>query len=67
MEIKPVYLFYGDETYLIDRDLKIFRQYFRDRDCTVEEFDGVRDKLEDILEAAAMDPLFGSQRLIIVH
>ena len=42
MEIKPVYLFYGEETYLIARDLKIFRQYFSQRDCEIEEFDAVK-------------------------
>ncbi len=66
MEIKPVYLFYGEETYLIARDLKIFRQYFSQRDCEIEEFDAVKDSLADILTAASMDPLFGSERLIIV-
>lgn len=66
MEIKPLYLFYGDEDYLIEKDLKIFRRYFQDLECVVEEFDGVKDDLNSILDVAATDPLFGSRRLIIV-
>lgn len=66
MEIKPLYLFYGDEAYLIEKDLKIFRSHFKAMDCAVEEFDGVKDNLDSILDAVATDPLFGSRRLIIV-
>lgn len=66
MEIKPVYLFYGEEAYLLTKDLQIFRQYFAQQECTVEEYDAAKIPLETILDAAATNPLFGAERLIIV-
>ncbi|MEG1497608.1 MAG: DNA polymerase III subunit delta [Clostridiales bacterium] len=67
MEIKPLYIFYGEEEYLINKDIRFFREYFTKSDCSIEEFDGAKTSVETILEAAQTNPLFGEERLIIVN
>ena len=69
MEIKPVYLLYGDERYLIQRDLALFRREFLGDDglSTCDRFDAKNAELSTILNAAAEVPLFGERRLIIVE
>lgn len=66
MEIKPIYLFYGDEKFLLKKDVAFFRDYFSKEGVMAEEFDGVKDSLAAILAAAADIPLFGGRRLLIV-
>ena len=66
MEIKPIYLFYGEERYLLHKDVSIFRSYFLKEGVAAEEFDGSKTSLAAIVAAAAEVPLFGGRRLIIV-
>lgn len=66
MEIKPIYLFYGDEKFLLKKDVAFFRDYFAKEGVTAENFDGTKDTLGDIIGAAAEMPLFGGRRLLIV-
>lgn len=67
MEIKPVYLFYGEETFLLQKDLAYFRNYFEGEEYGTEVFDGAKDSLDLILAAAEANPLFAEKRLIIVE
>lgn len=67
MDIKPVYLFYGEETFLLQKDLAYFRNYFNGEDYGTEVFDGAKDSLDIILAAAEANPLFSEKRLIIVE
>lgn len=67
MEIKPIYLFYGEEKYLLQKDVAFFRRHFDEQGVAAEEFDGVKDSLGDIIAAAAEVPLFGNKRLLIVN
>ncbi len=66
MEIKPIYLFYGEEKFLLKKDVAFFRDYFAKKGVTAEEFDGSKDSLAAIIGAAAEVPLFGGKRLLIV-
>lgn len=69
MDIKPVYLFYGEETYLIGRDLAIFLRHFTDADgvSTAVRLDGAKTSLSTVLDSAEEVPLFGAERLVIVE
>ncbi len=66
MEIKPIYLFYGEDRYLLYKDVAIFRDYFARDGVIAEDFDGTKVSLGSILAAAGEIPLFGGKRLIIV-
>lgn len=69
MEIKPVYLFYGEETYLIGRDVAYFLRHFSAADgiSTAVRFDGAKTALSAVIDSAEEVPLFGEDRLIIVE
>lgn len=66
MEIKPIYLFYGEEKFLLYKDVAFFREYFAKEGVVAEEFDGTKTSLGAVLASAAEMPLFGDRRLIIV-
>jgi DNA polymerase-3 subunit delta len=66
MEIKPIYLFYGEEKFLLKKDVAFFRDYFAKEGVTAETFDGAKASLADIVGYAAEMPLFGGKRLLIV-
>lgn len=66
MEIKPIYLFYGEEKFLLKKDVAFFRDYFAKEGVTAENFDGAKESLAAIIGAAAEIPLFGGKRLLIV-
>lgn len=66
MEIKPIYLFYGEEKFLLYKDVAFFRDYFAKEGVTAEEFDGGKISLSAVIASAAEMPLFGGKRLIIV-
>ncbi|MBQ6810626.1 MAG: DNA polymerase III subunit delta, partial [Firmicutes bacterium] len=66
MEIKPIYLFYGEEKFLLYKDVAFFRDYFAKEGVSAEEFDGAKVSLSAVLASASEMPLFGGKRLIIV-
>ncbi len=66
MEIKPLYLFYGEEKFLLYKDVAFFRDYFAKEGVIAEEFDGAKVSLSAVMTSAAEMPLFGGKRLIIV-
>lgn len=66
MEIKPLYLFYGEEKFLLYKDVAFFREYFAKEGVVAEEFDGAKVSLAAVMASAAEMPLFGGKRLIIV-
>ena len=66
MDIKPIYLFYGEEKFLLAKDVAFFRNYFAKEGSPAEEYDGTKTPLPVILNSAAEIPLFGGKRLIIV-
>lgn len=66
MDIKPIYLFYGEEKFLLNKDIAFFRDYFAKEGVVAENFDGAKTSLSVILGSAAEIPLFGGRRLIIV-
>lgn len=67
MEIKPIYLFYGEERFLLQMDVDYFRKYFAQEDTVAEVFDGRTESLQSILDSAAEFALFGGKRLLIVN
>ena len=66
MDIQPIYLFYGEEKFLLYKDVAFFRDYFAKEGVTAEEFDGAKVSLSTVIASAAEMPLFGGKRLIIV-
>ena len=66
MDIQPIYLFYGEEKFLLYKDVAFFRDYFAKEGVTAEEFDGGKVSLSAVIASAAEMPLFGGTRLIIV-
>ncbi len=66
-EIKPLYLFYGAERFLIERDLKFFRRHFSaDGGFGVQEMDGGKVSLAAVVDAARTPPFFAERALVIV-
>ena len=66
MEIKPLYLFYGEEKFLLYKDVAFFRDHFAKEGVVAEEFDGNKVSLSAVMASASEIPLFGGKRLIIV-
>lgn len=66
MEIQPIYLFYGEEKYLLYKDVAFFRDYFAKEGVAAEKFDGGKVSLSTVIASAAEMPLFGGKRLIVV-
>ena len=67
MEIKPVYLFYGEETFCCKKISLIFVIILTEKNMEPKCFDGAKDSLDLILAAAEANPLFAEKRLIIVE
>lgn len=68
-EIAPVYLFYGEETYLRDRAVLRFREHFLKDDeagLNCDLIDGDTAKAEEIVARAETLPFFAEKRLVVV-
>ena len=66
--ISPVYLFYGDETYLRDQYLEKFKSLLPDecRDFNMDIIDGRDTALGSIINMATTLPFLAEKRLVIV-
>jgi len=67
--IAPVYLFYGEETYLREQAVARFKEYFfpgRDQDLNFDLIDGEDAGPEDIVARAETLPFFAAKRLVVV-
>ncbi|WP_418790710.1 DNA polymerase III subunit delta [Phosphitispora sp. TUW77] len=66
--ISPVYLFYGEETYLRDQYLGMFKSLLPDeyRDFNMDIIDGRDTSMESIIGMAATMPFLADKRLVIV-
>ena len=67
--LAPVYLFYGEESYLLERALQRFREYFSaegETDLNCEVLDGETLTPADIITRAEAAPFFSGKRLLIV-
>lgn len=67
MDIKPVYLFYGEDRFQLETDIGRFRRYFEGEGVAAEVFDGSKVSLSEIIAAAEDVPLFGGGRFIVVR
>ena len=68
-EMSPLYLYYGEERFLIDQDLQRFRRYFSSGAAgafDVREYDGRKASLAEIIDDAETPPFFAEKRLMIV-
>lgn len=67
-EIKPVYLFYGEERFLVEKDLAFFRRHFSASGDTfaIRDYDGHTAALADVLDDAETPPFFAPRQLLIV-
>lgn len=64
----PVYLFHGDEPFLIDQALRLLEQKaVGGEDWNLERFDGESVRVADVVNAAATIPFFGNRRLVEVR
>lgn len=69
MGLKPVYLFHGQERYLIDQYLhKMIDTYVPEtyRDFNLVVFDGEKTSLDEILDACETVPFFSDCKVILV-
>ena len=67
--VKPVYYFYGDETYLMERELKRFIAALVPKDVADFNLDilyGADRKGQEIASAAQTLPMFAERRLVVV-
>ncbi|HJY80883.1 MAG TPA: hypothetical protein VKK81_07350, partial [Candidatus Binatia bacterium] len=61
----PLYLFHGDEPYLIDKAVTVVRERMG-KAATVHSFYGGEDALDALLDAWGTPSLFTSQSLIVL-
>lgn len=69
MGLKPVYLFHGQERYLIDQYIeKMIEVYVPEtyRDFNLVTFDGEKSSLDEILDACETLPFFSECKIILV-
>ncbi|MCH4887742.1 DNA polymerase III subunit delta [Acidaminobacter sp. JC074] len=67
--LKPLYLFYGQERYLIDQFVdKMIDKYVPDayRDFNLVVFDGDKSDVDEILDACETVPFFNEVKIVIV-
>jgi len=63
----PVYLFFGNEPFLIDKGLDLLRESALGNDTfNLDIFDGETSSPKDVAEAAMTSPFFGERRLVVV-
>ncbi len=65
----PVYLFYGEETYLREQAVARFKEYFFpgcDQDLNFDLIDGEDTSPQDIVARAETLPFFAAKRLVVV-
>lgn len=69
-DISPVYLIYGNEEFLIKKNVKLLREAIipeAERDFNIEFIDGTITSTEDILTTCNTYPFLGSKKVIIVQ
>ncbi|MBI9015443.1 MAG: DNA polymerase III subunit delta [Clostridiales bacterium] len=67
--LKPLYLFYGQERYLIDQFIdKMIEVYVPDsyRDFNLVTFDGEKATVDEIIDACETVPFFNDNKIILV-
>ena len=62
-----MYLYYGLEQFLIDKEIEILKKQNNIEDIDVIKYDLENTKIENVLEDALSISLFGNKKLIIVE
>jgi len=68
--LKPLYLFYGQERYLIDQFIdKMIKAYVPDtyKDFNLVTFDGEQTSVDEIIDACETVPFFNENKVVIVR
>ena len=64
---KPLYLFYGDEDFLIDEKINELKKRYSSSPLNTEIFDGRQIELEALVSAIQISPLLGGDKLVIIE
>jgi DNA polymerase-3 subunit delta len=62
-----IYLFHGDEDYLIDEKITELKKGIVNPSLNVEQIEGDEDNLPKIISALQTQPFFGGDKLIIIY
>lgn len=62
-----IYLFFGDEDFIIDQKIKEIKKRITNPSMNVEQLDGDEDNYAKIVSALATQPFFGGEKLIVIE
>ena len=63
---KQIFLFYGDEDYLIGEKIKALRQKAEKQGASIEQIDGVEQEMDCIQNALQTNSLFSASKLVLI-
>ncbi|MDI6731645.1 MAG: DNA polymerase III subunit delta [Candidatus Margulisbacteria bacterium] len=64
---KPIFLFYGDEDYLIGEKINALRQKAKEEGASIEQIDGAEPELETIINILQTNSLFAASKLVLIE
>lgn len=62
-----IYLFYGDEDFIIDQKIKEIKKKISNPSMNIEQVDGDEDNYEKIVAALSTQPFFGGEKLVVIE